>query len=213
MRVLAGFLALTWSCTQASSDVFLNFEGICPPDNSTTPIGAYYGGLGVYFDSGATVAMAIVDSDEGGTAQGNFANEPSSKTVMYFPDRARLIINLPGGFEVGFSTYYTSIDRTATVELYDGVDGTGMLLASAPLHALGTDPNGGDPTGSFNRWDRVDVFLRAGDVARSVKFIAVNDYFGFDDMSFGLVPSPSALTLTALGALLLHHRRRLPKQA
>lgn len=208
MRKLVVLTALTGIGTSAAGDVFLNFEGICPPDNSTTPIGAFYASLGVFFTDGGSNARAIVDSDEGGNAQGNFANEPSSKTIMFFMDGPATIMNVPAGFTTGFSTYYTTIAATGTVEVYDGLDGTGNLLGSAPVFALGSDPNGGDPTGQFNRWDLVDIVLGPDDVARSVKFIGAASLVGFDDMVFGAVPAPAACLLPGLAPLLVPHRRR-----
>src|SRR5687768_863889 len=97
----AGALAVLCGTAAARPVISLDFEGICPATNQTTPIGAFYGGQGVFFTGGGNNALAIVDSDEGQLAQGNFANEPTAKTIMFFLEGAATIMNVPAGFDTG----------------------------------------------------------------------------------------------------------------
>ena len=201
MCAIAGFAAA------ASADqIFLNFEGICPASNATTSIGAFYAGQGVFFTGGGSNALAIVDSDEGGSASGNFAGEPSSKTIMFFLTGNATIMNVPGGFTTGFATYYTTIANPGTLEVYDGIDGTGNLLGSASMFALGSTAGGGDPTGDYDRWDIASVNIGT-QVARSVKFIGAANFIGFDDMVFGNVPTPGTAVVGLVGLAALRRRR------
>ena len=206
MKTLFAAAAVAALSGAASGQIFLNFEGICPPNNTTTSIGAFYAGLGVFFTGGGSNALALVDADEGGNAQGNFANEPSSKTIMFFLEGNATIMNVPGGFDTGFATYYSTIATTGTLEVYDGLDGTGNLLGSAPMFALGSAGNG-DPTGAYDTWDIAAVII-GNQVARSVVFIGAANFIGFDDMVFGDIPAPGAASLLGLAALAGLRRRR-----
>lgn len=71
----------------------LTFEGI----GNLNPVGNFYAPN--YIFSPAT--LAIVDADAGGT--GNFANEPSPDTIMFFLDANNAILDVPAGFTTGFS--------------------------------------------------------------------------------------------------------------
>ncbi len=154
LALLAG-LGLAMAQGSASAAVIvLDFEGV--PDLSS--VGNFYNGgagtnYGVSF-SGAT--LGLVDADAGGS--GNFANEPSANTVMFFLNANNAILNLAAGFDTGFSFFYSS-STAATVNVYDGVDGTGNLLGSLNLLAQGFDSCSGDPARRLlqldGRWRRV----------------------------------------------------------
>jgi len=171
--------------------IVLDFEGL---GNSDAVSQFYNGGLsglgfgpgpnhGVYF--GGTT-LALIDTDAGGT--GNFANEPSPNTIMFFLSGGGAVMNVPAGFTTGFSFYYTSVGTT-TVYVYDGLDGTGNLLGSTsfpPNYNLNCT---GDPTGAFCHWDAVGVAF-AG-TAKSISFTGSEDQTGFDDVTFGsITPGP-----------------------
>ncbi len=93
--------------------------------------------------------LAPVDADAGGT--GNFANEPSPDTIMFFLDATEAIPNFAAGFTAGFSFLYSSA-LAASVNVYEGLNATGNLLASLNLVAQYSVNCTGDPTGArFNR--------------------------------------------------------------
>ena len=204
LALLAG-LGLAMAQGSASAAVIvLDFEGV--PDLSS--VGNFYNGgagtnYGVSF-SGAT--LGLVDADAGGS--GNFANEPSANTVMFFLNANNAILNLAAGFDTGFSFFYSS-STAATVNVYDGVDGTGNLLGSLNLLAQGFDSCCGDPTGDFCNWTAVGVAF-AG-IARSIDFGGTANQTGFDDITFGSaipggdtdtdVPEPGTLGLLGLGLM------------
>lgn len=167
-----------------SSVVVLNFEGLGDQDviqnfynGGTSSLGYSGTNYGVQF-LGNT--MSIIDSDAGGT--GNFANEPSPSTVMFFLTGSSTGMNVPAGFTTGFSFYYSSAG-TGSVEVYDDLNGTGSLLASLPLPANFDIGCTGDPTGSFCRWDAVGVTFSG--TAKSIIFTGVADQCAFDDITFG----------------------------
>lgn len=152
--------------------VTLDFEGI----PSGTPVADFYAPN--YIFSPAT--LALVDSDAGGT--GNFANEPSPDTVMFFLDGNNATLNVTNGFIDGFSFYYSSA-RAATVTVYDGFDATGNILASLDLVPQHTQNCTGDPNGDFCNWTPIGVTF-AG-TAYSIDFGGTANYVAFDNITFG----------------------------
>ncbi len=166
-----------------SSIIVLDFEGLGNSDaindfyNGGTSGSGYSGtDYGVQF---STNALGIIDADAGGS--GNFANEPSPSTIMFFLTGIP-VMNVPAGFETGFSFYYTAYQYSGYVEVYDGLDGTGNLLGTANLPATGMgtgDPGGGQ----YGNWSIVSVPFTG--VAMSVKFGGVENQIGFDDVTFG----------------------------
>lgn len=182
-----------------SSITVLDFEG-CPDYGS---VGNYYNGgggpnYGIYFGGNT---LSLVDADAGGS--GNFANEPSPNTVMFFLSGAATTMNVTAGFTTGFSYYYTS-SGTGQVQVYDGLDGTGNLLATQSFPANYNVSCTGDPTGTFCRWDVVAVPF-AG-TAKSVVFTGVANQCAFDDVTFGsLTPGGggNVPTLTEWGLIIL----------
>ncbi len=178
----------------ASAAVTLDFEGI----GDNTPVGAFY--APDYTFSPAT--LALVDQDAGGS--GNFANEPSPNTIMFFLDANNAILDVTNGFDTGFSFFYTSA-TAASVNVYSGLGATGSLLATINLLAQATD-NGcsGDPFGSdFCNFTPIGVSF-AG-IAKSIDFGGTANRTGFDNITFGsetpggAVPEPATWAMMLLG--------------
>jgi hypothetical protein len=199
--------ALAAAAPAFSAIVVLDFEGV----GDFNPVGDYYNGGGGtnYGVSFSEATLALVDADAGGS--GNFANEPTGDTVMFFLDANSAILNYGAGFTTGFSFFYSS-STAATVTVYDGENGTGNVLGTLNLEAQGFDNCSGDPTGSFCNWTAVGVAF-AG-TAKSIDFGGTANQTGFDNITFGsdrpVVPEPStyALMLAGLGSVGMMIRRR-----
>ncbi len=193
----------------------LTFEGL---KNLESINGFYNGGtgsqgsvgpnLGVEFSSDS---LAIIDSDAGGT--GNIGGEPSPSTAMFFLN-ARPLMNVAAGFTTGFSTYYSAITNPGSLQIWDGLNGTGNVLA---FQTLATTPNNGapDPTGSFSPFVRIGLTFSG--IAKSVVFGGAQNQIAFDNVTFGSdnpdtreVPEPSTMVLLGLGSLgLILSRRKI----
>ncbi|PZX57033.1 thrombospondin type 3 repeat-containing protein [Algoriphagus ratkowskyi] len=169
----------------ALGDIFvLDFEGLGNLDNINN---FYNGGTSGSGFSGPNygvefgVALAIIDSDAGGT--GNFANEPSPSTVMFFLDENQAFMNVSAGFDTGLSFFYSSATSDGFVSVYDALNGTGNLLGTIVL-ALNYNINcTGDPTGQFCNWDPIAVPFEG--TAKSVVFSGASNSIAFDDVTFG----------------------------
>lgn len=198
---LVALAALSAPTIASSAVIVLTFEGV----GDLNPVGDFYDGGGGpdYGISFSPETLALVDSDAGGN--GNFANEPSPDTVMFFLEADAAILNVAAGFTTGFSFFYSAAEA-GTVRVYSGLDGSGSLLANLDLVAQLDDECVGDPTGAYCNWTPVGV-LFAG-IARSIDFGGAANFIGFDDITFGsdkpgTVPEPGALALLGLGLGLL----------
>ena len=185
--------------------VVLDFEGV---GNQANINNFYNGGTDSQGNSGTNYGVAfssatlgIVDSDQGGS--GNFANEPSASTVMFFLDAANSVLNVAAGFSTGFSFFYTS-STAASVTVWDGLGATGNLLGSLNLTAQFNENCSGDPSGVFCNWTSVGILF--GGTAKSIDFGGTANQTAFDDITFGskdpgvpAIPEPSTYALMALG--------------
>lgn len=162
----------------------LDFEGLGNLDqllefyNGGTSSQGFTGSdFGISFNNDA---LALIDADAGGT--GNIANEPSGQTTLFFLSN-QIVLNVEAGFDTGFSFYYSSINYPGTASVYDGPDGTGNLLGTANLSALGYGT--GDPNGSYGNWEEISIPFTG--TAYSITFTGSPDYIVFDDITFGSV--------------------------
>lgn len=201
----SAFLAVSIACAAMPAQaavVVLDFEGV----GDLASVDEFYnGGTDSLGNSGTNygisfsdTSLGIVDVDAGGT--GNFANEPSADTVLFFLSGGAATMNYAAGFDTGFSFFY-SANGAGFVNVYDGLNGTGNLLATLDLASqfdVGCD---GDPTGQYCNWDAVGVTFDG--VARSVDFGGSANFIGFDDVTFGAatpgVPEASTWAMMLLG--------------
>ena len=204
-HIIGGTAALALAACVAvapvSAATVLTFEGI----GDRQPVGDYYNGgaggnLGISMSSNS---LAVVDLDAGGS--GNIGGEPSPSTALFFLSGDAAIMNVLNGFDTGFSFFYSAVNQTGSLQVFDGPDGTGNVLASLDLPLT---PNNGapDPTGSFSPFLPIGVAFDG--IAYSISFAGVQNQIAFDDVTFGsvtpgpqAVPLPGSLILLAAGGL------------
>ena len=186
----------------------LDFEGI--GDNARI-LNFYNGGTDSLGNSGTDYgvsfginALGLIDRDAGGS--GNFANEPTADTVMFFLSGSA-ILNYSPGFDMGFSFFYTT-SRDASVTVWDGLNGSGNLLGEINLSANSVsndcvgDPLGGpgDPLGQFCNFDIGNLAFTG--TALSIDFSGTVNQVGFDNITFGST-TPRPVDVHGPGALIL----------
>ena len=201
LLTLASLLCLQLSLTSSVQAVLLTFEGVA----DGTQIGSFYNsGLqdyGIVFSSNA---IALVDSDAGGT--GNFGGEPSPSTVMTLTgtNPTGVTIDALSGFGTSFSLYYSAVNTGGSFAIYSDAGQTGSLLASLNLAVTGSTPTPNDP-GLYSPFVPVGVLFSG--TARSVGLMGTDNQILFDDLNFGArptaVPEPGTLVLLGGGLLIL----------
>jgi hypothetical protein len=134
-----------------------------------------------------------VDLEAGGT--GNIANEPSPSTVLFMADATNAYMTIAAGFTDLSFQYGSYVGVQITV--YDGLDGSGNVLASVPMLKTGVCgydgiPPCGDPTGEYGIWRPLAVPFSG--VAKSVRFTGEVYFMVLDDMTF--TPRGAACTKT-----------------
>lgn len=206
LKVASALVAATLVMSSAqAAPVVLTFEGATTAfavndfyNGGTDAAGASGVNYGINFSA---TSLALADAEAGGT--GNFANEPSPSTILFFLSGGAATMNVEAGFTTGFSFFYTS-SAAGFINVYEGLGGTGALLATLNLAAN----NGscvGDPTGTYCNFSPVGVAF-AG-TARSVDFGGSANNIGFDNITLGAdipggtVPEPGTLGLLGLAAL------------
>ncbi|RZA08900.1 MAG: PEP-CTERM sorting domain-containing protein, partial [Moraxellaceae bacterium] len=150
-------------------------------------------------------AQALTETDP----DANFSGEPSAITAMFF-ESGPAILNYSPGFSSGFSFYYTTIDFTGQVDIYDGLNASGNLLGSLHLSALGEGP---DLANLYSNWEVASLSFTG--LAKSVNFSGTENEVAFDNLTFGsldpnipAVPEPSTAAQFLLGFGLIAALRR-----
>lgn len=211
--VLAAALMAGATAAQAAP-IVLDFEGA---GNLANLNNFYNGGTDSLGNSGTNYGIAfgantlsIIDEDAGGN--GNFANEPTPSTIMFFLTGSA-VLNYAPGFTTGFSFFYSSA-TAASVVVYDGLDATGNVLATLNLASQFNDGCVGDPSGAYCNWTAVGAAFSG--TAKSIDFGGTVNRTGYDNITFGsatpivgTVPEPTSLLLAALalGGLAASRRR------
>ena len=199
--VLCG-LCLSRACQAQSQPILINFEGL---QNLEYILNYYNGGqgslhtspgpnYGVSFGSGA---QAVISMTAGGS--GNFEGNPSGKTIGFFLSGGGLVMNVAAGFTGGFSFFYAATPSAGTVTVYDGLNGSGNILATIPLPVTGANCGGSIYT--YSCWKSQGVTFSG--TAKSVDFGGSANHIGFDDITLGSQtpapqPPPSITTTSIL---------------
>jgi PKD repeat protein/pimeloyl-ACP methyl ester carboxylesterase len=165
------FTTSTAECKEQDGKILIDFEGI----SNSSYVGDAYRACGVYFSDDA---LGLIDADEGGS--GNFANEPSPNTILFFLDSDRATLNFSAGIVGGFSFYYTAINHPGFIIVYSEENRQGRELAYLEL-PLTPSLGQGDPTGEYDKWEKIGVEFDG--VAKSIDFGGTANHIGFDNIT------------------------------
>ena len=226
MKLRFGLPALAVLLTAGSmvaGPIVLNFEGIASPSNSEVAIGNFYNGgggpnFGISFsDNALALCLNILNVQScSNTSRGGQGDPTSQGGGLFFLTGSQTFMNDPAGFDTGFSLFYSAVNDPGSLSVYDGLNGTGNVLATLSLPLTPSTCQG---VGSFCPF--VPVGVAFSGVAKSIGFAGVGNQIVFDDVTFGsiipgsTVPEPATVSLMCLGlglvALII--RRRNQSQA
>jgi hypothetical protein len=191
----------------AGAQVVLDFEGLQDGEAVDQYYNGGFGGSGSgpgpSFGAPFTASgQALIDSDAGGT--GDFGGEPSPNGALFWiSDPSGAIVDVPAGFTGGVSFYYSSPFVAGSIDIYDGLGGTGNLLGSLVLPV--TVPDGGDPTGTYSPF--VPIGKSFSGVAKSIDFAGSVNQVAFDNLTLGsdtpAGPTPTVSALSLWGIVLV----------
>jgi len=217
------------AASAASADVVvLNFENIAPyPNGNDVQILDYYnGGTSSIGTSGTDYGVSIGDNGYvlclntpgvicSNTSRGGLAPGSEYGGLVFFSG-SQTYVNVAAGFDTGFSFYYAAPNTPGAVTVYDGLNGTGNVLA---VLDLGLTPS--TCSGDYNA--AYCPFVAAGvafdGIAQSIGFGGVANFIVFDDITFGSdtpgnpgVPEPTTWAMMigglALTGAALRRRRK-----
>ena len=214
----------------SAEEFVLNFEDINAsyPSTNYANISEFYNGgnssagtsgtnYGVSFESNArAICLNTLGTTSGcsNTSRGGLGEATSQRGGLFFTAGSETTMNVAAGFETGFSFFYTAPNQGGAVQVFDGLDGTGNLLATLNLSTTASACTGFGAT--------FCPFVAAGvnfaGVAKSVNWGGVANQVVFDDVTFGSatagggeVPVPGTLGIVGLGLLGLAKSRRRKK--
>jgi hypothetical protein len=196
---LAGSLFATLATVPAGAQS-LNFAGL-DGDNGEFVLDYYNGGFGSagsgpgpnYGISFSENALACSVGPAGSCDAGPL---PTGGNILFFLSGSTSTMNVAGGFNTGFSFYYSAITQPAFVNIYGGLDGTGALLATIDLPLTPSTP-GNPACEGANYCPFVPVGVTFAGTAFSVDFGGAANRVAFAAITInsttpGGVPEPAA---------------------
>jgi hypothetical protein len=176
-------------------------------------VASYYNGGVGSMGSGPGPAFGVTYTPNASvlTNGTSYAGEPSAPEVMLLLNSnapggqpISATMDVPSGFISSLVLFYGSIGATQSVQVFSGLDGTGMMLASMALAQTSMTT-----TAIFTG----PITIPFSGVAQSAVFNGGNNQVVFDNIQINTVPEPQSLALLADGAcvLLVVWKRPLPR--
>lgn len=209
--LLAAFVAATFAAAPASATVTLTFEGIATYGiNTGVAVQNFYNGgtasngasganFGVGFSTNAVTLCLNTPGTMCSTAsRGGQGNPTSAFTGLFFTTGTQIILNSATGFNTGMFFYYADHTTAGSVSIFDGLNGTGNLLATLVL-GINAAGCGAPYNATFCPFGLAN--LPFSGTAHSVVFGGSAQHLVIDDITLGAValPEPASWAMMLLG--------------
>lgn len=198
----------------SAAPIVLKFEDIAPsyPSSNDTLVQDFYNGgtssagtsgtdFGVEFSSNAlAICLNTTGVTCSNTSRGGQGDPTSQRGGLFFLSGNETFMNVAAGFDTGFSFFYSAIGQGGSVSVFDGLGGSGNLLATLNLPTTPSQCTGYNA--GFCPFVASGISFNG--IAKSVSFAGAANQIVFDDVTFGsATPNPPAVPLPASLPLLL----------
>ncbi|PZQ58946.1 MAG: PEP-CTERM sorting domain-containing protein [Phenylobacterium zucineum] len=203
----AAALACVAIAAPASASITLDFAGL--NGDAQELVQDYYAGgsgslgstggpdYGITF-SGNALACSV---QPGGSC--NSGDLPSGGNLLFFLGGSAATMNVAGGFDTGFSFFYSAINNPAFINVWSGLDGTGTLLATLNLPTTPSDPGSAACAGG-QFCPYVPIGVAFSGTAMSVDFGGAANQVAFANITIGsITPGTGAVPEPATWALMI----------
>lgn len=217
----AAAIAVAGAAGANAAAVTLTFDELNGAINES-PLNYYNGGFGsagtgpgpaLGYTFSSNTITGVTQPNAG--ANTNSAGNPSGANVIFFLSGGASTLDVAAGFTTGFSFYYSAVFQPGFINVYDGLDATGNILATL---ALPTTTDGAATAGCYgtNFCPFVPLGVTFSGTAKSIDFGGTDNQIGFDNITFGSAtpgsgtPEPAAwaLMITGFGLVGTTLRRR-----
>lgn len=208
--VLAAIAAVAIAAPASATVVTLDFTNVVNPGlgNSTEVGGFYNGGTSGHGTSGANLGVgfsgnALAINDYNGCCEPDAAL--GRKGILFFLSGGAVTMDYAAGFTNGFSFYYSS-NSDAFIRVYDGLGGTGNVLATLNLVTQANQGCAPGSTGFYCNWTAIGVAFTGN--ARSIDFGGGANFVAYDNITFGsdrpgggggVIPEPATWAMMIAG--------------
>jgi hypothetical protein len=168
----------TLTIARSDQSSLLNFEGV----DNLNEVGDFYGARGIRFSGNALGIIGvcpILESESPDEFGGNFAHQPSGITALTYAEGNAILLEAMEGFDAQLAFSYASPFREHSISIYDGLGGTGNLLASATL----SPTPAGELPNAYSEFAFVTIPFSG--IARSVTFGNFANKIVIDDILLG----------------------------
>lgn len=184
--------ALAWPMVMATAPgaiaatIVLDFEGLLDLElvqdfyagGEGSQGSSYARDFGIRFSNNV---ITLTDLDAGGSA-GDFGGEPSPDNIIFFREGDSATLSVDDGFRDGFSLFYSAVTAPASATIYDGLNGSGNILAQLLLPVT---PAFGEPEPNSEFSPFVPLGVEFTGLARSVRLGGTARAVGFDNLTLG----------------------------
>jgi hypothetical protein len=213
--LLAAAVAGCIAASPAAATVTINFENIGTyAVNSGIAVQNFYNGgtasngasgtnLGVSFASNAvTLCLNTSGTTCSVASRGGLGDPASAFTAMVLAPGGPTATSLTdaAGFTSGISFFYVSPVGPGSVQIFDGLNGAGNMLASSALAINGSACSAGAPFNAGQYCPFSQFSLTFSGTGRSVVFGGTPGTIIFDDITLGVgLPEPASWAMMLLG--------------